>query len=189
MRVLLFTIAIAACAIPPKHFVDDAVDAGDPSSADAPGGGDGPPVADGGAVCGDNMVYVGEACDDGNQSGGDGCSADCLSKEICGNGIVDSSAGEICDDGNTADGDTCSADCRSSPACGNSLIDIGEDCDDGDTIDTGNGCSGTCHRNSTCGDSTVAVLFEQCDLGSENGLPNKCCDATCSFQPGHTSCP
>ena len=43
---------------------------------------------------------------------GDGCSADCLSREVCGNGIHDVAAGEECDDGNTGDGDGCSSDCR-----------------------------------------------------------------------------
>jgi cysteine-rich repeat protein len=53
-----------------------------------------------------------EACDDGNQLGGDGCSADCLSDETCGNGVVDSIAGETCDDaspGRSRDG--CSSLC------------------------------------------------------------------------------
>ena len=41
--------------------------------------------------------------------GGEGCSADCNSTEICGNGILD--GGESCDDGNVAGGDGCSATC------------------------------------------------------------------------------
>lgn len=38
---------------------------------------------------------LGEACDDGNTAGGDGCSAVCL-VEACGNDVVD--VGEQCDD-------------------------------------------------------------------------------------------
>ena len=30
---------------------------------------------------------LGESCDDGNTAGGDGCSADCTSTEMCGNGV------------------------------------------------------------------------------------------------------
>jgi cysteine-rich repeat protein len=45
--------------------------------------------------CGDGVRDPGEACDDGNTTGGDGCSADCKSTEVCGNGIVD--PGEECD--------------------------------------------------------------------------------------------
>src|SRR5262245_25623354 len=37
--------------------------------------------------CGDNVVTATvEACDDGNNESGDGCSADCRSLEVCGNG-------------------------------------------------------------------------------------------------------
>jgi cysteine-rich repeat protein len=35
--------------------------------------------------CGNGVVQPGEACDDGNNDPGDGCSADCLSDETCGN--------------------------------------------------------------------------------------------------------
>jgi hypothetical protein len=37
---------------------------------------------------------VGEVCDDGNRIGGDGCRADCLGTEACGDGLVD--VGEYC---------------------------------------------------------------------------------------------
>lgn len=49
--------------------------------------------------CGNNVADPGEACDDGNAVGGDGCSANCLSDESCGNGILDAAVGEACDDG------------------------------------------------------------------------------------------
>lgn len=67
--------------------------------------------------CGDGIVGLDaagrpEVCDDGNQVGGDGCSADCMSDESCGNGVVDSVAGEACDDGVTGkSGDGCSSRC------------------------------------------------------------------------------
>jgi cysteine-rich repeat protein len=64
-------------------------------------------------VCGDGCLGEGEECDDGNTTGGDGCSATCET-EVCGDGKVDE--GEECDDGNTADGDGCSATCTVEPA-------------------------------------------------------------------------
>src|SRR5262249_56578058 len=64
------------------------------------------------AVCGDGEV-IGEACDDGNTTGGDGCSAGCTVEPgyactgspstcaaICGDGLI--VGGETCDDGNTS---------------------------------------------------------------------------------------
>ena len=47
---------------------------------------------------------VGEECDDGNNSIGDGCRPDCT-QERCGDTIVD--PGEACDDGNDDDTDGC----------------------------------------------------------------------------------
>jgi cysteine-rich repeat protein len=65
-------------------------------------------------VCGDGRVDASlEHCDDGNTAGGDGCSADCQSNEVCGNGVVDLITGEECDDGNLElSGDGCSATCK-----------------------------------------------------------------------------
>ena len=67
----------------------------------------------------------GEACDDGNKTPGDGCSAICQIPAgwsctgtpsvcnmagVCGDGIL--GASEACDDMNTTGGDGCSADCK-----------------------------------------------------------------------------
>src|SRR4051812_10619519 len=49
-------------------------------------------------ACGNLLRDFHEACDEGDTSPGNGCSADCLSDEQCGNGVVDSSRGEECDD-------------------------------------------------------------------------------------------
>ena len=72
-------------------------------------------------VCGDGDV-IGEACDDGNTTAGDGCSTTCTVEAgwqctgspstctaICGDGLVRD--GEACDDGNSTAGDGCSAAC------------------------------------------------------------------------------
>jgi cysteine-rich repeat protein len=62
-------------------------------------------------TCGDGFLQplLGEVCDDENNAGGDGCRADCLGVEVCGDGLVD--ALENCDDGNNIDNDGCDADC------------------------------------------------------------------------------
>ena len=86
-------------------------------------------------VCGDGMLTGDEACDDGNTTAGDGCSATCavemnygctgtpsVCAVLCGNGVVNSGNAETCDDGNIAPGDGCSATC---------------------TVETGFGCGGT----------------------------------------------
>ena len=55
--------------------------------------------------CGNGAVEAGEACDDSNVMGGDGCAADCSKLEACGDGVADE--GEGCDDGNLNPGDRC----------------------------------------------------------------------------------
>ena len=61
--------------------------------------------------CGNGILDPGELCDDGNTISGDGCSADCLSREICGDGFVDRDRGEQCDDGNLRGHDGCTSVC------------------------------------------------------------------------------
>src|SRR4051812_44053452 len=40
--------------------------------------------------CGNGIVEAGEACDDGNRASFDGCRSDCMSKEMCGDGVAES---------------------------------------------------------------------------------------------------
>ncbi|HRI67127.1 MAG TPA: DUF4215 domain-containing protein [Polyangium sp.] len=63
-------------------------------------------------VCGNGKTDVGEACDDGNMTNGDGCEADCTltTGATCGNGTRD--AGEQCDDSNTKNLDGCDSACK-----------------------------------------------------------------------------
>jgi cysteine-rich repeat protein len=76
------------------------------------------------AVCGDGTVTADcEVCDDGNTTGGDGCSANCLSDETCGNGYVDTLAGEVCDDSNNDNTDTCLNDCTAA-SCGDGIVNL-----------------------------------------------------------------
>ena len=73
--------------------------------------------------CGDGIKTGSEACDDGNNVDGDGCSAGCYVQAgysctgspstcttICGDGLK--VGAEQCDDGNTANGDGCSSSCQ-----------------------------------------------------------------------------
>ena len=125
----------------------------------------------------DTQNYNGyEQCDDGDKTGGDGCSATCrietgyhctqdsdvsdCTKGKCRDGIID--AGEECDDGNTMGGDGCDPMCKREaifecdengqnckPVCGDgiTLWDNGEDCDDGNLV-SGDGCSSVCTREA-----------------------------------------
>lgn len=61
-------------------------------------------------VCGDTIVQLGEECDDGNMTAGDGCENDCTITPVCGDGSIQT--GEECDDGGTTPGDGCDALCQ-----------------------------------------------------------------------------
>jgi cysteine-rich repeat protein len=110
-----------------------------------------------GSVCGNNVLELGEQCDDGNTTPGDGCSATCTieTAPVCGNRVVE--LGEECDDGNTTSGDGCSDMCLIEEAvCGNSIVEVGEECDDGNTV-SGDGCSDICTIEQS---QDLQVLFE-----------------------------
>lgn len=132
-------------------------------------------------TCGNGLVDPAEECDDGNNTGGDGCSPNCM-KERCGDGIMQS--GEQCDDGNTVGGDGCSASCTTEvEPCGNGTPDPGEQCDDGNTAG-GDGCSSSCMIEA-CGNG-IKDLYEQCDGNTTNGDG---CSAYCTVElPRDKSC-
>ncbi len=129
-------------------------------------------------ACGNGELTPNEACDDGNQVGGDGCAADCLSVEQgyscsipgracqpiarCGDALV--SPNEPCDDGNVADGDGCSATCR---------VEIGSKCSGSPSV-----CS------HTVGGDGVVEGAESCDDG--NPAPFDGCSARCQTEPDCT---
>lgn len=122
-------------------------------------------------ACGDGMIDPGEACDDGNLAGGDGCAFDCKTIEpnfvcptpgalcqstvVCGDNKI--SGSETCDDGNMASNDGCSASCQLengwtcplpgvacvAKQCSDGLVAGSEECDDGNAAN-GDGCSSTC---------------------------------------------
>lgn len=81
--------------------------------------------------CGDGLLMRGEACDDGNTTSCDGCSADCRSLEECGNGLAECE--EQCDNGTNNSllpNAPCRPDCLRQ-RCGDGVVDdrSGEDCD------------------------------------------------------------
>lgn len=94
------------------------------------------------AKCGDSYIQPSEQCDDKNTDAGDGCSPTCQIE--CGNGAVDAPL-EDCDDKNLINTDTCTNECRF-PKCGDGFWQIsnGEQCDDGNNINTGDGCDNEC---------------------------------------------
>ena len=127
-------------------------------------------------VCGDGFIDPGEACDDGNKAGGDGCSLDCsvieanfacptpgvlcVSTMVCGDGVVTGT--EQCDDSNAIGGDGCSTACAlevgwvcpvpgvscNAAACGDGKLAGAEECDDGNP-NNNDGCSSTCKLQTT----------------------------------------
>jgi len=162
-------------------------------------------------TCGDGVTCPGEACDNGglcsvsghpctskDLSGcddpvsetcvpqdGDGCSADCLSDETCGNGVTDTTVGEVCDDRNRLDGDGCSNDCRSDETCGNGIWDTlaGEACEDTSASGADAGCTNPLFPNCVpgcagcaehrCGDG-IHGPDEACDDGDQDSCTTAC---------------
>lgn len=117
-------------------------------------------------LCGDGVIQLGEACDDGNTNSDDGCNSTCSSNEQCGNGYLDTEKDEKCDDGNTSSDDDCLSTCKIA-MCGDGVVSsksvAEEECDYGDR-------STPCNLDCTapqCGDGRVtASTGEECDNGS-----------------------
>ena len=104
--------------------------------------------------CGNGLVEVGEACDDGNLVATDGCTAACA-VAVCGDGLLRTGV-EGCDDGNlltevcnyglsscTVCSATCAPAAGATDFCGDGVLDAAELCDDGNAID-GDSCTQAC---------------------------------------------
>ena len=167
------------------------------------------------SACGNGTLNVGEACDDRNRIGGDGCGAlcqieadwvcptpgsACTRSAICGDGWLASY--EACDDGNTAGGDGCAGDCKSVdpghecrvpgrrcvPACGDGMRIGAEQCDDGNTTGA-DGCSGICQiePGASCTGTPSVCVAAICGNGVKEG--NEGCDCGASITgPWPTGC-
>ena len=164
-------------------------------------------------VCGDGIIDASEACDDGNELDGDGCSSRCEVEStdkpgegdepgtpVCGDGKVE--AGEACDDGNELDGDGCSSGCEVEEGwycdengcatdCGDYDIAGAEACDDGNELD-GDGCSSGCEvEEGWLCDNSMGYSFcaqESCGDGVVQASRGEVCDGyevTLESQPGY----
>jgi cysteine-rich repeat protein len=160
-------------------------------------------------LCGNGVVEVLEACDDGNDIKTDDCLPDCTMAtcgdgfvhegvEACDLGAVNSNEGacklncaaqvcgdgfvgpgEACDDGNDVDADACTNACAL-PGCGDGVVQMGEACDDGNDSNT-DGCLVSCVL-ATCGDGQVQAGVEACDDGNASGSDAclpNCMEAKC----------
>ncbi len=193
MSTLVVLLALATgCGDPP---VTPAGDAGVDAAIDAPA-----------PRCGDGALQVGEACDDGNATSGDGCDVNCT-VSACGNGVT--AGGEGCDDGDRVGADGCSATCAVEPGyvcdamipavcatvCGDGVVAGAEACDQGGgDVTDGDGCSSTCTLEAgwTCTGTPSACVNpcgnglvdpgEQCDDG--NLTAGDGCAVTCQFDIG-----
>lgn len=154
--------------------------------------------------CGDGLVNndngeTSEQCDDGNLDDGDGCSSTCTSEfgACC--------HGSTCDDNVSAedcatefegsyggDGSTCN-DPGLCVNCGDSVVQIGEECDDGDST-SGDGCDSGCAFEPcfACdngpgpdfGPSVCVVDNNQpCDDGNDCTLDDQCSGGVCGGGP------
>jgi cysteine-rich repeat protein len=120
--------------------------------------------------CGNGRLDPGETCDDGNQSDGDRCPADCVLPG-CGNGKLDPQ--ETCEPPGTA---ACDAQCRKVTGCGNGILDAGETCDDGNRL-TGDGCAADCTLEALCGNGQIEP-GEACEPPG-----TATCNALCQLGP------
>ncbi|MEO0814774.1 MAG: DUF4215 domain-containing protein, partial [Myxococcota bacterium] len=120
--------------------------------------------------CGDSYLAGAEECDDGNSSDNDACVGNCLDAR-CGDGFIYAGV-ESCDDS--------SVGCNNCVAstCGNGEVDLGETCDDMNSVDDDE-CTNSCQL-ARCGDGVLhSARGEECDSGLSVGMPGDPCTLTC----------
>ena len=107
-------------------------------------------------VCGDGVREGSEACDDGAQIDGDGCSASCTVED-----------GWTCSE-NEAGLSTCRP--ATPTDCGNGMKEGSEACDDGNKV-SGDGCSELCavEGGFTCSENEVGLSTCQAEILTECG--------------------
>ena len=107
--------------------------------------------------CGDNLECLGDEC---APPGVELCNAP---------GDEDGDGDADCDDSD------CTGDPACAPPCGNGIQNIGEECDDANTVDT-DACTNTCNR-ARCGAGISQAGVEQCD--DANTVNTDACTNTC----------
>src|SRR5262249_2761034 len=115
-------------------------------------------VYGGPTACGNGVLELGEACDDGNADNTDACTTACK-PAVCGDGYVEAGV-EECDDGNFFNTDSCLNDCKV-PSCGDGMVNGNEECDDGNT-DPNDGCV-NCMNALTCSGAPVTASVQLFD--------------------------
>ncbi|MEM1335417.1 MAG: DUF4215 domain-containing protein, partial [Actinomycetota bacterium] len=126
------------------------------------------------ATCGDGVLDAGdgEACDDGNNAGGDGCTANC-EVEFCGDGVVNNVT-ETCEPAGTA---TCDDDCMLRVAtCGDGFLTPPEACEPAGTATCDDDCT---LRVAVCGDGFLTPP-ETCEDG--NVVDGDGCSSLCQIE-------
>ncbi|CAI2371646.1 unnamed protein product [Moneuplotes crassus] len=152
------------------------------------------------SICGDGLSSPSEACDDGDNDSGDGCSNTCTVESgyqcygidnqtceaICGDGIQASS--EQCDDGNFIAGDGCAVDCtfetdfactgqgtatQCSRVCGNGILLASDDLTtscDDGNLEDGDGCDSNCARETGYTCTSTNLAASVCEPICGDGL-------------------
>lgn len=220
---VLTCVALVACGGEDSQFLGETPDDDEPgSSSGGPGSIDGPgsdastpPPTDGGVidcdadpaaclppgVCGDSQPGLGESCDDGNVTAGDGCSPTCQVEGpywACefGKACIDARDCAALLDAGLADPDGGCELPVQAPVCGDGQRADSEACDDGNVVG-GDGCSADCFAveadfvcptpgalcvtTVVCGDGRITGS-EQCDDG--NAIASDGCSATCQIETG-----
>ena len=139
-------------------------------------------------ICGNNEEESNEQCDDGNSINEDSCTNACIDA-VCGDGFTQIGM-ETCDDGllNGQPG-KCNSLCSgtTSSICGNNIPETGEQCDDGNFVQTDD-CTNSC-RTAICRDNFIKENQEICDgnfrvcsVNGYNGIET--CNLECNgFNP------
>lgn len=155
-------------------------------------------------LCGNDLVNIGETCDDGNQVSNDGCSNECLIEigwdcnssvpsvctPVCGDTLVRGT--ETCDDGNevteacsvyAGDCQVCNNVCQTvtvvGPFCGDAVTNGTEECDDGN-MNGGDICKNSCERPYPVGATWICAA----PIGGlvDPGVPALCNASEAAFE-------
>jgi len=132
--------------------------------------------------CGDGMTQSPqESCDDGANDGTYGTCGDssmplpnCGPAPRCGDGMVQDAYGEQCEPTATND-PTCTSACKRPGICGDAVVTAPEQCDYGETMNTGayGGCAPGCNLAPHCGDA-IKNGPEECDDGIRDNSYGGC---------------